>query len=161
MAACDWEAPMAEQCLNCLAMAHILESRVCSNGSRRRRFMCQNCGERWTSHQGDPPGHRGGMPAGRRLQSRRLTPDEVRLVLESSTSSVALARELGCSHTAVIAIRVGRTYSHLHPDIPRRAAGLSCLKCTRWSDSRCTMGLPDPEEEGPTFAAYCSLYLPK
>lgn len=44
--------------------------------------------------------------------------------------------------------------------LPEPEAGApSCTNCTHW-DGKCGMGFPDPLEEGPGFAADCSLYAP-
>lgn len=90
-----------------------------------------------------------------------LTEDEVRLVLTSPLSAVKLARQLGRSKECVAAIRRGVLHANTLPEIPRRQTavrGPSCHGCAHWSDGSCGMGFPDPIEEGPAFAADCSLY---
>lgn len=60
-----------------------------------------------------------------------------------------LTTDLNCSRASVVSVlrRADRQ--------PR----LSCLECQHWND-RCTMGFPDPEEEGPGAAQWCSCFAP-
>jgi hypothetical protein len=35
----------------------------------------------------------------------------------------------------------------------------SCERCREWRGERCSLGFPDPIEEGPGFARDCNLYV--
>jgi rubredoxin len=131
----------------------------CSNGAIRRRHQCQSCGYRWTTHEGEPPGRRGGWPAGASWgdRPRNLSTAEVELILTSQGSIRQIARAIGRSHPAVAAVLTGRTHADLFPELPRRQV-LSCLQCRHWS-GRCGLGFPDPEIEGPAFAVDCGTFL--
>ena len=58
-----------------------------------------------------------------------------------------LTIELNCSRAGVVSV-LRRAAREPRP---------SCLQCQHW-DARCTMGFPDPEEEGPGAAQWCSTY---
>lgn len=100
----------------------------------------------------------------RRQMPDRLTNDQVRMILERrDLSARSLAEELGRTGEAICQVRRGNSYRDVLPEIPRWGArklqGLSCHSCAHWRN-RCEMGFPDPEEEGPGFAADCSFYEP-
>jgi hypothetical protein len=146
-------------CPECHAPSEVLATRRHSSGTIRRRHQCRTCRHRWTSYEGDPPGHRGGWPAGRSAKPwRQLSPEQVRHILESPLSDRQLALEVGRSRWAIAQLRSGRTYANLWPELPRRQAGLTCLQCSHWRNGRCGMGFPDPVEEGLGFANDCSMY---
>ena len=42
-------------CPQCGADGITVDSRECSNGSRRQRRKCSSCAHRWTTYVGDPP----------------------------------------------------------------------------------------------------------
>jgi transposase-like protein len=145
----------------------VIETRTLHNGGRRRRHHCHFCQHRWTTWLGERP-PQGRVPnarPGRRTQPP-LTEEQVRLVLTSPLSSGKLARELGRSKEAINGIRRGAFHAKTLPELPRRQAKrraipeLSCHACAHWRSSECGMGFPDPIEEGPAFAADCSLYEP-
>jgi hypothetical protein len=102
------------------------------------------------------------MPGEARPSRQRdpFTPDEVRLILTSPLSSPCLARQLGCSKQAICAVRRGRSHASVWPELPRRLSqgGATCLDCQHWARGSCGLGLPDPIEEGPSFAQDCSLF---
>jgi hypothetical protein len=145
-----------DRCPDCLCAAKVIRSSLCSNGSRRRRYECQSCATRWTTHEGDPPGHRGGLPVGFRINAPCLHAEEVRLILTAKGSISQIARQIGRSRPAVSAVLGGKTHSRLFPELPRRTS-LSCFNCIQWS-GRCRLGFPDPEEDGPQAAAWCIRY---
>ena len=63
--------------------AKVIESRLCNNGTRRRRYRCLCCDYRWTHWDGPKP-IQGLMKAGRSVSSgrgRQTTEEEVRRVL--------------------------------------------------------------------------------
>lgn len=149
-------------CPECLAdYSKVIEVKRLTNGSIRRRYRCRSCANRWTRYQGDPPGHRGGWPAGKKAKPRLLfTPDEIKLILLSEESSSVLAKKTGRSRWAVNQVRSGRTYKNVHSEIPRRS-GLSCRNCDHWSLNGCDLKIPDQPLEGNSFANDCSSYTPK
>jgi hypothetical protein len=89
--------------------------------------------------------------------NRRLSPEEIRLVLTSSESLNTLARQLGKSKQALSQIRLGRTHQKMFPELPRRNLYGSCYFCRYWRGGLdpCSQGVPDPVEEGPRFGADC------
>lgn len=159
---------MTLNCPSCESShTRVIETRPLQDGGRRRRHHCHVCEHRWTTWSGEPPkqGRRPGAKPGR-SNKPPLTEDEVRLVLTSPLSSVKLARQLGRSKEAIAAIRRGDIHANTLPELPRRqvqrrpADGPSCRGCAHWTGDSCGMGFPDPLEEGPAFAADCSLYEP-
>lgn len=137
----------------------IMDTRRCHNGSIRRRLVCKACWHRWTTHEGEPPGHAGGMPAGRRSKAaRQLSDDEVRQILTIGGSTREISRQVRRSWDVVDAVLRGERYADVHPDLPRRAAAISCRQCDHWS-GKCGLGFPDPQEEGLWFASECSSFL--
>ena len=97
-----------------------------------------------------------------------LTPDEIRTILLSyHLSNQAMAKQLGtCSREAVRSVRMGINYRDVHPEIPRwhrkRAATAehNCKRCQHWQRSECSLGFPDPKEDGLGFAFDCCCYSP-
>jgi hypothetical protein len=160
---------MTSDCPSCRSsQTRVIETRVLHNGGRRRRHHCHVCSHRWSSWCGDRPriGRAPNAKKGRRTRPP-LTQEEVRLALTSPLSAVQLARELKCSTETVAAIRRGAMHATVLPELPRRQAqqqqrsALSCLACSHWRRASCGMGFPDPLDEGPGFAADCSLYEPR
>lgn len=93
-------------------------------------------------------------------KTSRLTSSQVLAIYHADlarTTLAQLAKLHGVSKEAVRQIRSGKT----HRKVLESAGGvLMCTGCRHWAKSGgyCTMGFPDPEVEGPTFAADCSLY---
>lgn len=151
-------------CPDCCCPGTVIASRLCSNGSRRRRYECLGCFRRWTHHEGDPP-HRNGAAKGLRGAKRQISDSAIRRILEATGSIRQISLATGWSRPMVTAIRRGELYPDIWPDLPRRpapaggVASLSCHHCDHWS-RRCGLGFPDPDEEGPGFANDCSSYLP-
>lgn len=149
----------------------IIESRLCTNGTRRRRHACLTCGKRWTTWDGDRPEPAQACRARRRTPTRKNRPPldehQVRRVLLAGrdVSNAQLARELDVSRETIRQIRLGMVYAKVCPEIARQAAaapppvveGPSCYSCGHWRDG-CTFGFPDWQDIGPTFAAECHLY---
>lgn len=148
---------MSNLCPQCGGLASVISSKICSNGARRRRIECSECGERWTTHQGDRPGRRGGVPVGVKLGWSPLTPEEVRQILLAEGSLQAIAKQLGRSPGAVRAVRLGKTHADLFPELPRQLT-CTCVSCCHWSGRRCGLGYPDPEIEGVGFAQDCAAF---
>ena len=143
-------------CPECHCSSEVLKTSRCSNGTRRRRHECSSCRHRWTTHDGEPPGHRGGRRPGTGSSYRRLVPEEVRRILEADGSLRQIARQVGRSVPTVAAVVSGQRYAEWCPELPRRVS-LSCLQCQHWA-GRCRLGFPDPDEEGPSAAAWCNSY---
>lgn len=171
--------PRPQPCPACSSeQTTTIESRKIRAGARRRRHGCHACGHRWTVYtdpQGEPlsepPARPIPQPTGKPRQ-RKLTPADVRRILtRTDISNVALGRELGVSREAIRHVRIGLAYADAHPELPRQrpkpkrlaeppADAPSCLCCVLWRDGECGYGFPDPEEEGPGFAADCDHYAP-
>lgn len=145
---------VAHLCPTCGGLGVVRESRRCSNGTRRRRLQCQSCGDRWTHHDGERPAHPGWQHA---TQARTLSPAQVRRILTASGSIAAIARATGHCRQTVTAVLRGESHADIRPDLPRRGS-LSCQDCQHWQ-GRCGLGFPDPDEEGPGFAAFCVSFL--
>jgi hypothetical protein len=91
---------------------------------------------------------------------KKLTEADVRLILTTDKSLRVLSRQLGKSKQTISQVRLGLTHKSLAPDLPRRAASKSCLCCEYWREGLdpCSQGLPDPIDEGPSFASDCDFY---
>jgi transposase-like protein len=136
------------------------DTRLNRDGRRRRRYRCHSCEYRWTVWEGE----RSQSPP-KKNPRRPLSPDKVRLILLSPLSSCSLAKQLGCSHEAVCAVRRGDTHAGLWPEIPRQRArtGPLCLDCSRWRGgaSPCKDEVPEAKASNPGFAAECELFDPR
>jgi hypothetical protein len=91
------------------------------------------------------------------------TEDKVRFLLtRTDLPNAAAGRAVGLSREMARLVRLGAHCGHLCPELPRRASApaLTCVQCEFWSGGLCGMGLPDPAEEGPGFAADCALFSP-
>ena len=107
------------------------------------------------------------------LAARKLTPQDVKLILTDSRSEGQLAKELGVSHQSVNQVRVGMTHRQLWPELKRRipeprsrrrhlsatdeTPAIDCRNCTHWWQGRCDLDVP---EAGDDFAAECSYFSP-
>lgn len=158
-------------CPDCGHAAKVIETRLTSNGTRRRRLACQapDCARRWTDWNGPrPPRHstapRPRQPGAERVGTYRfMTEDRVRFILQRrDLGNAAAVRALGggCSAEAVRKVRTGQICRELAADEPRWASpgGVTCHDCRLW-EGRCAIGLPDPEEEGITFASECVSFV--
>lgn len=87
----------------------------------------------------------------------RFTDDQIEEILTSPDSDNKIARRFGISRSSVGQIRTGKTYKNVRPEIQRRI-GRSCFKCQNWKNNACLFEFPDPIEEGPQAANYCSMY---
>ena len=145
----------------------VIESRLCNNGTRRRRHRCLSCGYRWTEWDGPRPtqGRMAGSHSVSSRRSRQTTEEEVRRILlaPAGVTNVRLAREMDFSPEWVRRIRIGLSCVNICPElkrgkpIPGSAKGRSCYSCFYWN-SGCCFGFPEPFEEGPGYAQYCSLF---
>ena len=92
---------------------------------------------------------------------RRFTPEQVAAIVGSSEKNPALGRIYGCSPETIRQIRAGQIYRDVLPDGYRPPPGPgdpSCERCQEWRGDHCSMGFPDPIEEGIGFARDCSLF---
>jgi len=96
-----------------------------------------------------------------------LTSDEIKLaLLRIDKNHRAMAAIIGCSREAVRAVRIGKSFKNIHPEIPRwhqvkrATAEYSCTLCEHWRGEECNYGFPDPHEDGVGFAHDCLNYSP-
>lgn len=142
----------------------MMETRVRSDNAVRRRRTCASCGHRWSTLEriyAKLPHPQKGKPVPRLdpYRKRKLTSEQVLAIYHADlaqTTLLELANRHGVTRETVRQIRAGET----HRKLLANSDGLHlCSNCIHWArSSYCTMGFPDPEEEGPTFAAECSLY---
>jgi len=148
------------KCLECASTkTEIIETRMCMNGTRRRRRKCHECGYRWTEWDGKRPG----------IYKPTLVKEEhVRLALtRPDLTDLEVAHCLGCSNETIRKIRCGIRHRDILPELLRykerqrpqpNANKRNCTWCEHWAQSRCSFGFPDPLTEGLGFAADCDLY---
>ena len=105
----------------------------------------------------------------RPLAVKKLTPEDVKLILTDDRSGAELARELGVTHQSVNQVRVGMTHRELWPELKRRipaprpsrrkavdeAPAIDCRNCAHWWHGHCDLGMP---EAGNGFADECSYF---
>jgi hypothetical protein len=138
----------------------MLRTYIYSNGVVSRDRKCSDCGRKFKHFPdgGEPP-----------VQPHRKHFDDAtfRRIILGTDSLHKLSVELGCSYELIRSIRCGKLHRHRMPDIQRLGTGAppaiipdgpSCWHCSEWRTTRCAMGFPDPEVEGPSFAKDCSLY---
>lgn len=166
------------RCPRCQGPAKVIESRTAANnGTRRRRLCCdrQHCGHRWTDWDGPRPPRNIGRKRAKKLgqlsdgrtrldeKSAGIGEDMVRLLLtHRDLNHAAASRQFGVGRETVRQVRLGILHGSLCPDLPRwkSRTKITCRACSHWSGNHCGMGLPDPEEEGVTFASDCALFKP-
>lgn len=92
---------------------------------------------------------------------RTFDNDTIELILTSTASHGALARQLGVARSTISLIRLGRIYADALPHLPRWQPNLSCGMCLHWEAGRSTCGLdfPDPQSEGLHFARDCACFI--
>lgn len=94
---------------------------------------------------------------------RKLTDEQVLRIFYANLEAITpkeLAEANGVSRESVRQIRAGLIYAK----VIERAGGLRlCSNCVHWASKGfyCTMGFPDPDTEGCTFATDCSIYEPR
>ncbi len=147
--------------------ASVIESRLCNNGTRRRRYCCPSCGFRWTDWDGPRPtqNRRKGERSISANRKRQTTQEEIRLILlaPAGVTNAQLGREMNFSPEWVRRIRTGLSCEGVHPELRRRRPfsygkkGRSCYDCFHWNPG-CDFGFPDPYTEGPGYAQDCDLF---
>ncbi|NBS92726.1 MAG: hypothetical protein EBS91_03505 [Betaproteobacteria bacterium] len=71
-----------------------------------------------------------------------------------------MGRRHGRSPQAISQIRYGQTHTDRLPELPRWITGRSCEQCQHWArPGHCSLGFPDPLEEGLRFAGDCSAWV--
>lgn len=128
-----------------------------SNGVDGKRVQCRDCGRRSTVPiNGEAPKY-----------FYHFDDKTLMRILRPTVSLAVLAKELGCTKGLLEQICWGKIYTHRMPDVKRLGNnpppvvipdGPSCWHCSEWRETRCAMGFPDPDVEGPRFAADCALY---
>ena len=100
---------------------------------------------------------------GRRwFSNAKLNEKQVVEILLSTEPTSVLAREYNLSPTTIRGLRIGKSWSHVRPDIPRVksvaqfAVNRSCSDCIHRIGDKCSMGFP--ESIRPKFAELCSVY---
>ena len=105
-------------CTNCEKFdARIIESRLRLNGTRYRRYACNNCTYRWTVNQLNAAKPRPRLPnTGYKAQqvNRKLTNMEVVEIIMSPLSSRQLARVYPVSASSIQLIQAGKTYREMY-----------------------------------------------
>jgi transcriptional regulator NrdR family protein len=97
--------------------ARIIESRLRLNGTRYRRYACNNCSHRWTVNQTNAASPRPRLPnTGYKAQqvNRKLTNMEVAEIIMSPLSSRELARLYPVSPSSIQLIQAGKTYREIY-----------------------------------------------
>jgi hypothetical protein len=134
----------------------IINSRIV-RGERYRRFQCPKCGHKET-RLGENSDQ---LLQGRRVRrNRRFDAETVMAIRKSEDGRRVLAERYGCSQEMIRTIRAGILYRDLLPEGFRTPPGpgdLSCEQCRYWAEG-CTMGFPDPAEEGLGFARDCAVF---
>ena len=109
--------------------------------------------------------------ANKPLSAKKLTPEDVKLILTDSRSGAELAKELGVTHQSVNQVRVGMTHRQLWPELKRhvpaprsrsrltpatdQAPAIDCRNCAHWWQGHCDLDVP---EAGGAFATECSYF---
>jgi uncharacterized protein YlaI len=105
-------------CINCEKFdARIIESRLRLNGTRYRRYACNNCAHRWTINQLRSAKPRPRLPnTGYKAQqvNRKLTNMEVAEIIMSPLTNRELACVYPISHQSIQKIQAGKTYREVY-----------------------------------------------
>lgn len=129
---------MTLPCPECGGTARVAETRVTANGKRRRRLRCTVCSHRWTVVVVNTP--------------NRPPVEMIADIRSSDEPETVLALRHGCSPSTVGAIRRGQVWADVAVNVPLRR---SCQQCLHWHRNCCSLGFPDPREEGIAFARQC------
>jgi uncharacterized protein YlaI len=105
-------------CINCEKFdARIIESRLRLNGTRYRRYACNNCSHRWTVNQLQSAKPRSRLlNTGYKTQqvNRKLTNMEVAEIIMSPLTNRELACVYPISHQSIQKIQTGKTYREVY-----------------------------------------------
>jgi hypothetical protein len=153
-----------KECPECGEMAFSTIASRMIDGERYRRKQCRACQYR-VSEMGDRllPARRN-TPGVRRPGARRFSAEQIAemVALKGTTTLRAIGQQFGCSGETVRQIFAGMLYRDSLPENYRPAPGPgdpSCEHCREWRGETCSLGFPDPIEEGPGFARDCNLYV--
>jgi len=141
----------------------IMRVRTLTNGTKRRRLVCQGCTFRWTTHTGPIPKSRVKPPT---IGNIGFTEDDIKKILLSTDSTKELALHYKCSTQTIRNIVLGNSFSHIHSNIPRQRPsysrsedikGPACPRCAYWHSDKCSFGFPEARTDL-AFAQDCYLY---
>ncbi len=135
-----------------------------------RQYQCSTCGHRWVIYQclntgkEVTPSRENGLL---QKKPRNFTREQIKEILLDPRNDAEVARAYGAKIQSVWAIRVGKSYPYLWPEIKRRVVKerakpskrqepkAQCSSCTNWYRNSCSFGFPDA---GGSFAEECSLF---
>ena len=105
-------------CTNCEKFdARIIESRLRLNGTRYRRYSCNNCAHRWTVNQlrsAEPRPRLSNTGYKAQQTNRKLTNMEVAEIIMSPLTNRELACVYPISHQSIQKIQTGKTYREVY-----------------------------------------------
>lgn len=153
-----WNGDEMTPCEECNGKAYIVDTRRKRTGDVRRRFLCRDCGHRWSEWNGNQPP--------KAAPDVRLTDEIILDILTAKAPQTVLSARYNCSNSTIGKIRRGELHAKVHPEIPRfkdekKPGRKTCPKCIHYTgiqDNPCGLGHIDPIEEGLTFASYCSSF---
>lgn len=137
-------------------------------------LKCKCCGHKWTVYFDRKLNKEVIVDKdsiSRPLSVKKLTSEDVRLILTDPRSGAELAKELGVTHQSVNQVRLGMTHRQLWPELKRHVPtprvrrrpapatdeipSIDCRNCAHWWQGRCDLDVP---EAGGDFAADCSYF---
>lgn len=104
--------------------------------------------------------------AKRGFNNCKLTEEQVVEILQSKAPTAELARLYKVNPATMRGIRIGRSWSHVRPDLPRvKSVAVFnepkyCTQCIHRIHGKCSMGFPESAKH-PKFAELCSIYATK
>ena len=123
------------------------------------RFKCKSCGHKWIVYYKKDTEKE--IPV-YELDSKRISrfsADEIKQVLLDTRANGEIAKYWGVSTQAIQQVKTGKSYKHIHPEIPRKESKpipiLSCKHCKFWGNNSCSLDFP---EAGGGFADECAYY---
>lgn len=117
-----------------------------------------------TVHIADPSVKKGQQRSGpRRFDAQQIAE---MVALKGTATLRAIGQQFDCSGETVRQVFTGMLYRDLLPEGYRPDPGSgdpSCERCREWrgpdAEQPCSLGFPDPIEEGPGFARDCNLFV--
>jgi hypothetical protein len=154
---------VGQECPKCGGTAFVVVSSGLVHGKRYRRRHCKACGYRASDVDGKPPAKRNGNP-GSRAKDRKFNAEQIAeiVALKGVETQRTVGEMFNCSRETIRQIWCGMLYQDLLPENYRPVPGPgdpSCEHCREWRGETCSLGFPDPIEEGPGFARDCNLYV--
>ena len=135
------------------------KDRVRSDGVYSMKRRCSNpaCSKITTFYPNEE------RPPKRWSPLRKITEEQVVMILESDAPHAHLAREIGVSAESVRDVRKGVRYTDVRPDLPRMETYTGprrfCKDCIQYLNSKCSLGFPEASKN--TYAQICSVYEEK